>query len=434
MDGIERKDALSVIDHRTGRQYELPIEHGTVRAMDLRQIKTGLDDFGLMTYDPGLTNTAVCKSAITFIDGERGILKYRGYPIEDLVERCDFLDIAYLLINGELPSEPERARFEDEIRKEQETIWNVTRIGRVNAGFYDSSHPMPLLMGLVTALGSHYPDARQVDVPEIRRKHAIRLIALMPILAALAIRGSRGLPPLFPPLGSARKWEEVFLWCVFADSDDVRQPYVPNSVLVRAIGVLAILHADHEQNAGTSTLRSVASTKADPYTATTAAIGALFGPLHGGANEAVLKMLDDIGSLNAVPRLIEEVKAGQRRLMGFGHRVYKAYDPRARVIRELAYKVFEVTGKNPKIDLAMELERIALEDEYFVSRRLYPNVDFYSGIIYEAMGFRPEEMTVLFALGRIAGWMAHYLELFEDPEFRIVRPRQIYTGVMERGS
>ncbi len=422
-----RKDTLTIRDNRTGKTYEIPIEYGryptygaTIQGSDLRQIKASEDDFGLMAYDPAFTNTASCKSAVTFIDGERGILRYRGYPIEQLAERSTFLETAYLLLHGELPIQGELSDW----------IWNITHhtmihesIKKFLDGFHYDAHPMGILVGTVGALSTFYPGAKKIHDETKRRKQVYRLVAKMPTIAAFAYRHSRGLPYAYPD--NDLSYTGNFLNMLFRL---IEQRYKPEPVLERALDVLFILHADHEQNCSTNAMRSVGSSQADPYSAVAAAAGALYGPLHGGANEAVLRMLALIGSKSHVPAFIKKVKAGEGRLMGFGHRIYKNYDPRARIIKEIADRVFEVTGSNPLLDIALELERIALQDEYFVSRRLYPNVDFYSGIIYQAMGMPTEMFPVLFAIPRTAGWLAQWWEMLLDPEQKIARPRQVYVG------
>jgi citrate synthase len=414
------QDILSVTDRRTNQTYTLPIEKGTVRAMDLRQIKTGPEDFGLMTYDPAFMNTASCHSGITFIDGERGILEYRGYPIEVLAEHCTFLEVAYLLLFGDLPNETELNNWVHEIT--HHTMLHETT-KKFMEGFRYGAHPMAMLVSTVAALSTVYPEARDVHNTSNRLLQIKRLLGKMPSIAAMSYRHSVGFPYVYPD--NDLSYTENFmnmLWKM------VEPKYVANPVLARALDILFILHADHEQNCSTNAMRSVGSSHADPYLATAAAAAALSGPLHGGANEEVLKMLDEIGSKQNVPAYIKKVKEGHGKLMGFGHRVYKNYDPRAKVIKWTAEQVFEVTGRNPKLDIALELERIALEDDYFVSRKLYPNVDFYSGIIYQAMGFRPEMFTVLFAIPRTVGWLAQWQEMLMDPEQKIARPRQIYIG------
>lgn len=413
-------DTLAITDNRTGRSYTLPIEDGTVRAMDLRQIRTDEEDFGLMVYDPAFTNTASCRSNITFIDGERGILEYRGYPIEVLAERCTFLEVAYLLLFGELPNETELADWVYRITHHS-MLHETTK--KFVEGFRYDAHPMAMLVSTVAALSAVYPDAHNVHDPASRLLQIERLIGKMPTVAAMSYRHSVGFPYVYPD--NDLSYTENFmnmLWKM------VEPKYAANPVIARALDILFILHADHEQNCSTSAMRSVGSSQTDPYLSVAAAAAALSGPLHGGANEEVLRMLDEIGSKENVPGYIRRIKEGHGKLMGFGHRVYKNYDPRARIIKWAAEQVFEVTGRNPKVDIAIELERIALEDDYFVKRKLYPNVDFYSGVMYQAMGFRPEFFTVLFAIPRTVGWLAQWQEMISDPEQKIARPRQIYTG------
>ena len=418
------KDTLTIIDNRTNQSYQVPIHRGAVRAMDLRQIKTGPDDFGLMTYDPAFMNTASCQSAITFLDGEKGILRYRGYPIEQLAESCTYLEVAYLLLNGELPNSRELENWEADVMQHTMIHENVKKF---MDGFHHDAHPMGILMSTVAALSTFYPDGHNVLDPVQRRHQVVRLIGKLPTIAAYAYRHRLGLPYVYPdPELSYTKNYMNMLW------KRTEPKYAANPVLSRALEVLFILHADHEQNCSTNTMRSVGSSNADPYATTAAAIAALWGPLHGGANEAVLKMLAEIGTEENIAGFIGQVKEGKRKLMGFGHRVYKNYDPRARIIKRVAEEVFAVTGRNPKIDIALALERIALSDEYFIKRKLYPNVDFYSGIIYEAMGFTPDQFTVLFAIPRVAGWLAQWQELMEDPDRKIARPRQVYIGEERR--
>ena len=414
------QDTLTITDNRTNQNYVLPIQNGTIRAMDFRQIKTGPEDFGLMTYDPAFLNTASCQSKITFIDGERGILQYRGYPIEVLAEHCTFLEVAYLLLFGNLPNGTELKNWVHEIT--HHTMLHETT-KKFMEGFRYDAHPMPMLVTTVAALATVYPEARNIHDPGNRLLQIKRLIGKMPSIAAMSYRHSLGFPYVYPD--NDLSYTENFmnmLWKM------VEPKYVANSVLARALDILFILHADHEQNCSTSAMRSVGSSHADPYVATAAAAAALSGPLHGGANEEVLKMLDEIGSKENVPAYIKKVKEGRGKLMGFGHRVYKNYDPRAKIIKLTAEQVFQVTGRNPKLDIAIELERTTSEDEYFVTRKLYPNVDFYSGIIYQAMGFKPDMFTVLFAIPRTVGWLAQWQEMLMDPEQKIARPRQIYTG------
>jgi citrate synthase len=418
------KEVLSIVDKRNGSTYEVPIHHGTIRAMDLRQIKTGPDDFGLMTYDPAFMNTASCKSAITFIDGDKGILRYRGYPIEQLAEKCSFLEVAYLVLFGELPSDPQLKEWVGAIT--HHTMLHETTKHFLEGFRYDA-HPMGMLVSTVAALSTVYPDARNIHDPQVRKLQIMRLIGKMPTIAAYTYRHSLGLPYVYPDNDFSYSENLMnMLWKM------TEPKYAANPVLARVLDILFILHADHEQNCSANVMRSVGSSHADPFLSTAAAAAALSGPLHGGANEEVLKMLDQIGSKDKIPAYIAKVKAGEFKLMGFGHRIYKNYDPRASVIKWAADKVFEVTGRNPKLDIALELERIALEDDYFVKRKLYPNVDFYSGIIYQAMGFKPEIFTVLFAIPRTAGWLAQWQELIEDKEQKIARPRQVYTGYEAR--
>jgi len=421
---IMAKDSLSIVDERTQISYEIPIQSGTIRAMDLRKIKTGPEDFGLMTYDPAFMNTASCQSAITFIDGDKGILRYRGYPIEQLAEQCSFLEVAYLILNGELPTAAELAEFVTNIT--YHTMLHETT-KKFLEGFRYDAHPMGMFISTVAALSTVYPESRKVQDPEVRRLQIYRLIGKVATIAAYTYRHGLGYPYIYPD--NELSYTENFmnmLWKM------VESKYQANKVLARALDILFILHADHEQNCSTNAMRAVGSSLADPFVTTAAAAAALSGPLHGGANEEVLKMLDEIGSKENIPAYIDRVKAGQVKLMGFGHRVYKNYDPRARIIKLAADQVFEVTGKNRKIDVALELERIALNDEYFIKRKLYPNVDFYSGIIYQAMGFKPEMFTVLFAIPRTVGWLAQWEEMIRDSEQKIARPRQIFTGHEER--
>lgn len=414
------KDTLTVTDNRNGKSYEIPVQQGTIRAMDLRQIKVTDDEFGMMSYDPAFMNTASCKSKITFIDGDKGILRYRGYPIEQLSERCTYLEVAYLILHGELPT---RAQLDD-------WVWNITHhtmihesIKKFMDGFRYDAHPMGILVGTVGALSTFYPDAKRVMDPESRKKQIQRLVAKMPTIAAFAYRQSLGLPYVYPD--NDLSYTGNFLSMLFKMAE---LKYKPNPVLEKALDVLFILHVDHEQNCSANAMRSVGSSQVDPYSAVAAATAALYGPLHGGANEAVLRMLNEIGSKDRIPEFIKRAKAGEVRLMGFGHRVYKNYDPRARIIKRLAEQVFEVTGTNPLLEMAVELERIALQDDYFVKRKLYPNVDFYSGIIYQAMGFPVDIFPVLFAIPRTSGWMAQWEEMLLDSEQKIARPRQVYVG------
>jgi citrate synthase len=415
-----KKDSLSITDNRTGQTYTLPIEDGTIRAMDLRQIKTGADDFGLMTYDPAFVNTASCRSAITYIDGDRGILRYRGYPIEVLAEHCTFLEVAYLLLFGELPTAPQLKEWVNEITHHT-MIHESTK--KFMEGFRYDAHPMAMFVSTVAALSGVYPDSRQIHDPANRLHQIKRLIGKVPSIAAMSYRHGVGFPYVYPD--NDLSYPENFmnmLWKM------VEPKYLANPVIARALDILFILHADHEQNCSTNAMRAVGSSQTDPYLAAAAAAAALAGPLHGGANEEVLHMLDEIGSKDNVPAYIKHIKEGKGKLMGFGHRVYKNYDPRAKIIKWTADRVFEVTGRNAKLEIALELERIALQDEYFVQRKLYPNVDFYSGIMYQAMGFRPEMFTVLFAIPRTVGWLAQWQEMLTDPEQKIARPRQIWIG------
>jgi citrate synthase len=417
-------DTLRVTDSRTGRSYELPIVDGAIRAVDLRQIKTSEDDFGLLSYDPAFMNTASCRSAITFIDGDKGILRYRGYPIEELARNSSFLDVAYLLLEGELPGKEDSASWSYEISHHTYVHENVKKF---IDGFHHDAHPMGILVSTVAALSTFYPEARLVHEEGVQRRQIVRLIAKMPTLAAFAYRHEKGLPYVYPDddLSYAGNFLNMM--------DKMSEPrYQPKPILEHALDVLFILHADHEQNCSTNAMRAVSSSQVDPYSAAAAAAAALYGPLHGGANEQVLRMLRDIGSVDQVSAYIERVKRGELRLMGFGHRVYKNFDPRARIIKEVADQVFEVTGRNPLLDIALELERIALADDYFISHKLYPNVDFYSGIIYQAMGFPVAMFPVLFAIGRMPGWLAQWQEGARDPEQKIARPRQIYVGEGER--
>jgi citrate synthase len=414
------KNTLTITDNRTGKQYELPIENGAIKAMDLRQIKAGDDDFGMMTYDPAFMNTASCKSTITYIDGDKGELEYRGYPIDQLAEHSTYLEVAYLLLYGELPGEEQLKQW----------TWDITHhtfinenIRKVLDGFHHSAHPMGMFEAMVAALSTFYPESKNIRDDVCRRKQIHRLIAKVPTIAAFAYRHRVGLPISYPD--NDLSYEGNFLNMMFKTTE---LKYQPNTVLEKALSVLFILHADHEQNCSTNTMRSIGSAETDPYSSLAGAAAALYGPLHGGANEAVLRMLAEIGSIDHVPDYIKRVKAGEFRLMGFGHRVYKNYDPRARIIKQIAYEVFDVTGKDPLLDLALELERIALEDEYFIKRRLYPNVDFYSGIIYRAMKFPVDMFPVLFAIPRTSGWLAQWVEMLEDPDQKIARPRQVYLG------
>jgi citrate synthase len=415
---------LQVTDGRTGRRYVIPIRDGAIHATDLRQIKMTDGDGGLLSYDPAFLNTASCRSAITFIDGERGILRYRGYPIEELAEQRSFLDVAHLLINGELPDKAEAEEWIEQITHHTFIHENIKKF---IDGFHHDAHPMGILVGTVGALSTFYPDAKDVFDESRRRVQLVRLVAKMPTLAAFAYRHARGLPYAYPD--NDLSYTGNFLNMMWKTTELV---YRPSPVLERALDVLFVLHADHEQNCSTHTMRTVGSAHADPYSAAAAAAAALYGPLHGGANEQVLRMLTEIGSVDRVPGYIARVKAGELRLMGFGHRVYKNFDPRAKIIKSIAGQVFEVTGANPLLDIALALEKTALEDDYFVTHKLYPNVDFYSGIIYQAMGFPVEMFPVLFAIGRTAGWLAQWEEGILDREQKITRPRQLYSGAPER--
>jgi citrate synthase len=427
------KDSLSVTDNRTGKTYEIPIQYGTypgygasIPALELRQIRASEDDFGLLTYDPGFTNTASCRSEITFVDGERGILRYRGYPIEEIAQHSSYLETAYLLNYGELP---DRAQLDDWKGNITHHTWIHENVKRFIEGFRYDAHPMGILVGTVGALSTFYPDAKNVQEADSRREQLWRLIAKTPTIAAFAYRYSRGLPYAYPDNDLSYTGNFLnMLW----KATEVR--YAPDPVLERALDVLFILHADHEQNCSTSSMRGIGSSLADPYSGVAGAAAALYGPRHGGANEAVLRMLSEIGSVKGVAAFVKGVKSGESgRLMGFGHRVYKNYDPRATIIKGLADQVFEVTGPNPLLEIALERERIALDDDYFVERKLYPNVDFYSGIIYQAMGFPVDMFPVLFAIPRTAGWLAQWQEMLLDPDLRITRPRQVYVGSDERG-
>ena len=414
------QDTITITDNRTGQTYTLPIENGTVRAMDLRKIKTGPEDFGLMTYDPAFMNTASCRSAITFIDGDRGILRYRGYPIEVLAEHCTYLEVGYLILFGELPTASQLKEWVHEIT--HHTMLHETT-KKFMEGFRYNAHPMVMLVSTVAALSNVYPDSKNIQDPATRLLQVKRLIGKLPSIAAMSYRHMVGFPYVYPD--NDLTYTENFmnmLWKM------VEPKYAANPVIARALDILFILHADHEQNCSTNAMRAVGSSHTDPYLATAAAAAALSGPLHGGANEEVLRMLDEIGSKDNVPAYIKKIKEGKGKLMGFGHRVYKNYDPRAKIIKWAADRVFEITGRNTKIEIALELERIALEDDYFVTRKLYPNVDFYSGIMYQAMGFKPEMFTVLFAIPRAAGWLSQWQEMLTDPEQKIARPRQVWIG------
>jgi citrate synthase len=425
-DGVAQdgRGTLSVTDNRTGRSYEIEISDGTVRSTDFRQIKVADDDFGLMTYDPAYMNTASCRSDITFLDGEAGILEYRGYPIEQLADQSTYLEVAYLLVNGELPTAKQLEEWTGEVTIHTFVHENVKGFMQ---GFRHDAHPMGMLLGSVGALSTFYPDANDIQDPDNRHIQTIRLIAKMPTLAAFAFRHNMGQPYVYPDNDLA--YSGNFLNMMYKMTE---LKYEPDPRLERALDILFILHADHEQNCSTSAVRSVGSSQVDPYSAIAAGVAALYGPLHGGANEAVLRMLKRIETKENIPDFIKGVKEGNERLMGFGHRVYKNYDPRAKIIKKATEDVFEVTGKNPLLDIATELEKIALEDDYFIKRKLYPNVDFYSGLIYEAMGLPVSMFPVMFAIGRTSGWIAQWLEMVQDPEQKIARPRQIYTGARER--
>ncbi len=413
-------DTLTVTDNRTGKSYELPIEDGTIRATELRNIKVSEDDFGLITYDPAYMATASCRSAITYLDGEAGVLEYRGYPIEQLAEKSNYLEVAYLLIHGELPTQQQLDEWNHEVTIHTFVHENVKEFMQ---GFRYDAHPMGMLLASVGALSTFYPEASAIKEAETRYLQVVRLIAKMPTLAAFSYRHNRGMPYVYPD--NDLSYAGNFLSMIYKMTE---LKYEPDPRLEHALDVLFILHADHEQNCSTSAVRSVGSSQVDPYSSVAAGVAALYGPLHGGANEAVLRMLRRIETPENVPDFIKGVKDGDERLMGFGHRVYKNFDPRAKIIKKAVDEVFEVTGKNPLLDVATELEKIALEDEYFIDRKLYPNVDFYSGLIYEALGMPMEMFPVLFAIGRTSGWIAQWLEMIEDKEQKIARPRQIYTG------
>ena len=424
MTSTDATNTLSVTDNRTGQQYEIPITNGAISTMDLRHIRLDDNDFGLLGYDPGFLNTASCKSSITYIDGDKGILRYRGYPIEQLAVSSTFLETAYLLVKGELPDRDRLAVWTYNIRHHTMTHANIVKFME---GFRYDAHPMGILVGMIGALSTFYPDAKNIRDEESRKLQVRRLIGKIPTIAAMSFRHSFGFPYVLPD--NELSYTGNFLSMMFRMTE---HRYRPNPVLEHALDVLFMLHADHEQNCSTSAVRAVGSSGVDPYTAIAAGCAALYGPLHGGANEAVIHMLQRIGSLDNIPAFIRSVKAGEGKLMGFGHRVYKNYDPRARIIKEIAVQVFEETGRNPLLDIALELERIALEDDYFISRKLYPNVDFYSGLIYQAMGFPMEMFPVLFAIGRTPGWLSQWIEQVKDPEQKIARPRQLYLGSDER--
>jgi len=418
--GASRRETVTITDNRTGKSYELPITHDTIKAMDLRQIKVNPDDFGMISYDPAYNNTASCISRITYIDGDKGILRYRGYSIEELAEKSTYLETAYLILRGELPTEAQLKDWQ----------YNVTHhtfihesIKKFLDGFHYDAHPMGMVISTIAALSTFYNDAKEIFSEDSRRKQTYRLIGKMPTIAAFAYRHTLGMPYVYPD--NDLSYPGNFLNMLFRTTET---RYRPNPTLERALDILFILHADHEQNCSTNTVRGVGSSHVDPYSATAAAIAALYGPLHGGANEEVVRMLHEIGSVQKVPEFIKRVKAGETKLMGFGHRVYKNYDPRARIIKRVAYEVFDLMGKNPLLEIALECERIALEDEYFIKRKLYPNVDFYTGLIYQSMGFPTTMFPVLFAIPRMSGWIAQWEELLLDAEQKIARPRQIYLG------
>ncbi len=418
--GATRRDTVTITDNRTGKSYELPITHDTIKAMDLRQIKVHPEDFGMISYDPAYNNTASCISRITYIDGDKGILRYRGYSIEELAEKSTYLETAYLILRGELPTAAQLKDWQ----------YNVTHhtfihesIKKFLDGFHYDAHPMGMVISTIAALSTFYNDAKDIFNQDSRRKQTYRLIGKMPTIAAFAYRHTLGMPYIYPD--NDLSYPGNFLNMLFRTTET---RYRPNPTLERALDILFILHADHEQNCSTNTVRGVGSSHVDPYSATAAAIAALYGPLHGGANEEVVRMLHEIGSVQKVPEFIKRVKAGETKLMGFGHRVYKNYDPRARIIKRVAYEVFDLMGKNPLLEIALECERIALEDEYFVKRKLYPNVDFYTGLIYQSMGFPTTMFPVLFAIPRMSGWISQWEELLLDPEQKIARPRQIYLG------
>ena len=418
-------DNLTVIDSRTGKEYPIPIANGTIKAMDLRQIKASDDDFGLMTYDPAFMNTASCQSKITFIDGDKGILRYRGYPIEQLAEKCTYLEVAYLILYGELPTTGQLDEWVHNITHHTMIHENTKKLME---GFNYDAHPMGMLVSTIAALSTFYPDAKDIHDAEARQLQIFRLIGKVPTIAAYAYRHHLGLPYVYPD--NDLSYTGNFLNMLFKMTES---KYKVNPTIERALDILFILHADHEQNCSANVMRSIGSSQADPFVSTAGAAAALYGPLHGGANEQVLRMLREIGSKDKVPEFIKRVKSGEGgRLMGFGHRIYKNYDPRAKIIKETADKVFEVTGRNPLLEIAIELERIALQDDYFVKRKLYPNVDFYSGIIYEALGFPTEVFTVLFAIPRTSGWLAQWQEMLLDPEQKIARPRQVFLGYDKR--
>jgi citrate synthase len=423
-EGLGMPDHLTITDSRTGKEYSIPIANGTIKTMDLRQIKVSDDDFGIMGYDPAFMNTASCQSKITFIDGGKGILRYRGYPIEQLAEKSSYLEVAYLVINGELPTKAELTEWKHNITHHTMLHENTKKFME---GFNHDAHPMGMLVSTIAALSTFYPDARNIHDAESRKLQTYRLLGKIPTIAAYCYRHRLGLPYVYPD--NELSYTGNFLNMMYKMTE---LKYKPDPVLERALDVLFILHADHEQNCSANVMRSIGSSFADPFVSMAGAAAGLYGPLHGGANEEVLRMLKEIGTKDKVPEFIKRVKGGEGRLMGFGHRIYKNYDPRAKIIKQTADQVFEVTGRNPSLDIALELERIALEDEYFIKRKLYPNVDFYSGIIYQAMGFPTDAFTVLFAIGRASGWIAQWQELLLDPEQKIARPRQVYLGSDKR--
>jgi len=419
------EETLTITDNRTGKTYTVPIFKGNIRSMDLRQIKVDAEDFGVMGYDPAFMNTASCQSSVTFIDGDKGILEYRGYPIENLAEKCSYLEVAYLVVNGELPTQAQLDEWVNQVTHHTMVHENIKK---VMDGFNHDAHPMGMLISTLAALSTFYPESRNIHDPAVRKLQILRLIGKVPTLAAYAYRHSKGLPYVYPD--NTLSYAENFMSMLWKMAEP---KYNASPALAKALDILFILHADHEQNCSANAMRSVGSSYADPYVSAAGAAAALSGPLHGGANEEVLKMLDEIGTKENIPAFVEQVKTGKgSKLMGFGHRVYKNYDPRARIIKAAAEEVFKVTGRNPKLDMAIELEKIALSDEYFIKRKLYPNVDFYSGIIYQAMGFTPDMFTVLFAIPRMAGWLSQWQELLTDKEQKIARPRQIYTGGHKR--
>ena len=418
-------NTLTITDNRTGKKYEVPIKEGTIKATDLRQIKTGEDDFGVMTYDPAFMNTAACRSAITYIDGDKGILEYRGYPIEQLAEKSTYLETAYLLVYGELPTATQLSEWQYNIT--HHTFINENLKGVLDAFRYNA-HPMGILIAMISAMGTFYPEAKNIFDAEIRQRQIYRLVAKMITIAGFSYRHMMGMPKVYPD--NDLSYPGNFLNMMFKTTE---LKYQPNRALERALEVLFILHADHEQNCSTSAMRVIGSSQVDRYSAVAGAAAALYGPLHGGANEQVIRMLTEIGSKQNIPAFIKKVEGGEGvKLMGFGHRVYKNYDPRAKIIKRVAYEVFEVTGTNPLLDIALELERIALEDDYFIKRKLYPNVDFYSGLIYQAMKFPMDMFPVLFAIPRVSGWLAQWQEMLEDPDQKISRTRQIYVGAKRR--